>query len=399
MTRYRQPIPGSISDILPRTYLDHARKVRPVSEPLIQGTVFSAETAAQQADLFQSKSPEFYQRFGHPNSRALARKIAFAEGAEEGLAFASGMAAISTVLMSFARADARFVVGSQLFDQTSTLLDEIAQRCGVRVDRVDMRNPAKLAGALKTNATLVYIETPSNPHLYLTDIAAITELARPEGIPVIVDNTFATPLGQRPIELGASLVVHSGTKLLNGHMDAMCGFVAGDSKLIADIESMRRLLGGVLDPHASWLVSRGIKTLGVRTRQIFGTALQVADYLYQRGGVRSVRYPMHPNDPQHAVALKQMTGGGAVIAFSVPGGRSRARAFVDHLQFISLATSLGGTETTIELPYDLDWVERVTNPDGQASFADPGLVRLSIGLETADTLIADLDQALDVIAD
>lgn len=379
-----------------RTYLDGEHKVRPLSVPIYQGTIFAADSADNHARIFQSDQPSFYQRFGHPNAVDLAAKIVALEGAESGLAFGSGMAAISTTLLSLLSQDAHLVIGKQIFDQTESFLSFLVDRYGARVSYVDTRDLAQVEAAIRPETTAIYVESPSNPHLQISDIRAISELAALRDLPVVVDSTFATPFGQNPIALGASLVLHSGTKLINGHMDVMCGFVVGRQKLIEPIRQLQKLHGGVLDPHAAFLASRGIKTLAVRAERIFSTALEVAEALQAAPNVTKLRYPLHRSHPDHALATSQMSGGGCVIVFSVVGGRNAARTFLDSLQFVQIASSLGGVETVIELPYDLDWVEKTRGAESETAGVDLGHVRLSIGLEPANEIIHDLLQALRI---
>lgn len=398
MTDRIDPARMSKESIAARTYLDGLRKNRPLSEPIIQGTIFSAESADSHASIFQSGLPTFYQRFGHPTSNAAAQKVAALEGAESALAFSSGMAAISTTLLTLLGTNDHVVVGKQIFDQTETMLTQLSKRYGVEVSRVNTTSVDAVREAIEPNTKLVYLETPSNPHLEISDISTIAAVCKNANIPLVVDSTFATPFGQSPIRLGASLVLHSGTKLLSGHMDVMCGFVVGEKNFVSKIQNMQKLLGGVLDPHAAWLALRGIKTLGLRSERIFRSAKAVATFLSSQPSVRNVRYPLHPAHPHFAVASKQMHGGGCVVVFSIRGGREAARVFLDGLKFIQIASSLGGVETVIELPYDLDWVEkaRSAQQDGQEKI-DLGHVRLSIGIEPAEEIIADLEQALTTL--
>jgi cystathionine beta-lyase/cystathionine gamma-synthase len=211
---------------------------------------------------------------------------------------------------------------------------------------------------------------------------------------VFVDSTFATPMSQRPLALGADLVLHSATKLLGGHMDVMGGVVAGAADVLKPIYKMKRLLGGVLDPQASWLLLRGIKTLHVRTERVFASAQALAQLLQHSPAVECVHYPFLPTHPDFAVASRQMSAGGGVVSFSLKGGHAVARKMLNSLRLIQIGSSLGGVETVIELPNDLDWYGKDDLP---AETADMGLVRLSVGLEDLDELAADLSQALQAI--
>jgi methionine-gamma-lyase len=377
------------STLCARAWPQNNGEVRPLSLPIERASVYAASSAAQHADLFRSGADTFYLRFGHPSEKPLAEKIATLEGAEAAAVFASGMAAISTTLIAHLRPGDHVVTGDQIFDQTDTTFTWLAETCGVEVTRVDTQETGKVADAMKPNTRLVYIETPSNPTLRISDIAAIGKIAASVGALLIVDSTFASPFAQQPLSLGADLVVHSGTKLINGHSDAMCGLVAGRVDLIQPILAMRRLLGGVLDPSASWLVQRGLRTLKVRADAIFASARRVADTLSEWPGVRSVSYPLLSSSKNYDVAKRQMCAGGGVVCFTLDGGAPQARAFVDALEMIEIATSLGGVETTVELPYDLDWIDK---PPSDPELA--GLIRLSVGLESIEDITGDLKHAL-----
>ena len=301
------------------------------------------------------------------------------------------MAAISTALLAHLPRGSHVIAGEQIFAQTDEVLRWLQAGHGVEVTFVDTRDLEAVASALRANTRLIYLETPSNPTLRVTDIAAVCTLARKRGVMVFVDSTFATPMGQRPLNLGASLVLHSATKLLGGHMDVMGGVAAGATEVLKPICEMKRLLGGVLDPQASWLLLRGIKTLAVRSERVFASALALAELLQRSPVVGSLNYPLLPTHPDFEVASRQMSGGGGVVSFSLKGGPTAARRLLNSLRLIQIASSLGGVETLIEMPYDLDWYGKDDLP---LKTVDPGLVRLSVGLEDIDDLTADLSQAL-----
>ena len=383
--------------LAPRTYLDGKKLNRPLSQPILQGTIFTASSASDHAEIYRQRLPTFYQRFGHPTSDAAAEKVAALEGAEAALAFSSGMAAVTTTLLAVLRDGGHIVVGNQVFEQTEAFLRQLSHAFNVAIDFVDTTEPENVAMTIRSDTVAVYVESPTNPLLLVSDIAHISTICSDAGVLLIVDSTFATPFGQKSLELGASLVLHSGTKLLSGHMDVMCGFVAGDSDNIREIKAFQRLLGGVLDPHAAWLALRGIKTLGIRTQQIFATALKVAHFLGEHRAVKYVYYPLHETHPQFALAQRQMRGGGCVVVFSVAGGRAHARRFMDSLELVQIASSLGGVETVIELPYDLDWSDKIAAGETLGDTpVDLGHVRLSLGIEPADEIIADLRRALSL---
>jgi methionine-gamma-lyase len=378
-----------------RTYLDGEKQNRPLSTPISRGTIYTAPSAVEHARLYREHTETFYQRFGHPGENELADKIAALEAAEAGLVFASGMAAISTSLLAHLPPGSHVIAAEQIFAQTEEILHWLQKGRGVDVTFLDTRDLDRVRAAFRPNTRLVYVESPSNPTLRVSDIAAICVLARERGALVFVDNTFATPMCQQPLALGASLVLHSATKLLGGHMDVMGGAAVGDADVLKPIAEMKRLLGGVLDPQASWLLLRGIKTLHVRAERVCASALAIAKLLQHAPAVRSVSYPLLPSHPDFEVASRQMSAGGGVVSFSLKGSSTAARRLLDSLNLIQIASSLGGVETVIEMPYDLDWVDVA---DSSAGVADRGgLIRLSVGLEDLDEIRADLTEALDAL--
>lgn len=387
----KQGVSTAAATLAVRTYLDGERKNRPLSSSIVRGTVHTAPCVEEHARLYHEGTRTFYQRFGHPSEEALVEKVAALEGAESALVFASGMAAISTSLLAHLPPGSHVIAAEQIFAQTEEMLRWLEGGCGVDITFIDVRDLQGVASAFRQNTRLVYLETPSNPMLRVTDIAAVSALAREQGVMVFVDSTFATPMSQRPLALGADLVLHSATKLLGGHMDVMGGVVAGTAEVLKPIYKMKRLFGGVLDPQASWLLLRGIKTLHVRTERIFASAKALAQLLQRSPAVEFVHYPFLSTHPDFAVASRQMSAGGGVVTFSLKGGYPVARKMLNSLRFIQIASSLGGVETVIELPNDLDWHGKDDLP---AETADIGLVRLSVGLEDLGELAADLSQAL-----
>jgi len=387
----KQGVSAAAATLAVRTYLDGEKQNRPLSSSIVRGTAYTAPSVEEHARLYHEGASTFYQRFGHPSEAALAEKVAALEGAESALVFASGMAAISTSLLAHLPPGSHVIAAEQIFAQTEELLRWLEDGRGVDITFIDVRDPQCVASAFRQNTRLVYLETPSNPMLRVTDIAAVSALARDHSVRVFVDSTFATPMSQRPLALGADLVLHSATKLLGGHMDVMGGVVAGAAEVLKPIYKMKRLLGGVLDPQASWLLLRGINTLHVRTERVFASAKALAELLQRSPAVECVHYPFLPTHPDFAVASRQMSAGGGVVSFSLKGGHAVARKMLNSLRLIQIATSLGGVETVIELPNDVDWHGKEDRP---AETADRGLVRLSVGLEDLGELAADISQAL-----
>ena len=363
---------------------------QPLSEPIVLATTYTAGTAADHKELFRNGSTRFYRRFGNPTTAAGARLIADLEGAEEAILFGSGMGAISTALFAVLRAGDHVVATREIFAQTRTVLDKVLRGYGVETDFVDQRDAANVAAKVRRNTRLIYLETPSNPLLHIADIAAVAKLRSP-GIELFVDSTFASPALQSPIALGATLSLHSASKYLGGHSDVLGGAASGRRELIERIREMQILLGTVLDPHAAWLLLRGVRTLGVRVRRQAETALALARALANHPAVERVSYPYLETDPGFAVASKQMRAGGGVVTFVPRGGLDAGRRFADSLKLIPIATSLGGVETIVELPYDLDFGEEIDAHDGTPY---GGAIRMSVGLEDYADLWGDIDQAL-----
>lgn len=366
-------------------------------EPVIRSTIFEAASSAHLAELFTTRSDRFYARFGNPTVREAARALAVLEGAEAGLLFGSGMAAITTCLFALTRAGSHVVAQRDIFAQTYTFLRDIASRFGVNTTFVDATDPRQIAAAVTADTALIYVETPSNPLLRLVDIAAVTAIAQHHDVPLVVDSTFATPIVQQPVALGASLVVHSATKYLGGHSDICCGAVLGRSSLLEGISELQRLLGGISEPDTAWLLLRSLKTLNLRVERQCRSALEVARFLERAPGVSMVHYPGLVSSPYHALAQRQMRAGGGVVAFEVVGGLEAARAVVDGLRLVRIATSLGGTDSVAEIPAELDFAASEIGVAEVESRVPVGLIRLSVGLEDPQDLTADLARALQEV--
>ncbi len=327
-----------------------------------------------------------YVRNSNPNRDALERCLAELEGGAGAAAFGSGTAATSAILHALAPGD-HVVAPLDVYHGTARLLREHMQRWGVEVTFVDMTDGAKARGALRPATRLIWIETPSNPLLRVTDIAATAAIARAAGVLLVCDNTLATPILQRPLELGADLVKHSSTKYLGGHADVMGGAVVARSRegFFEKIRWLQANTGGVPAPFDCWLLLRSIRTLPYRVRAHADNALTVAGFLRRHPRVEAVHYPGLPDHPGHAVAAKQMAAYGGMLSFQVRGGREAAMAVAARLRLIIRATSYGSVESVIEHRASIE---------GPESHTPQNLLRLSIGLEHPDDLIEDLTQAL-----
>ncbi len=366
-----------------------------VSTPIYQTSTFAFRDTEEGAARFSGRDPGYkYTRLGNPTIAALEEAVALLEGGCGALGAATGMAAVNTVYLTLLGQGAHVVATDSLYGPSRMILETEYARYGVKATFVDSADPANVRAAMRPETKLVYIETPANPTLKLTDIAACAEIAHAGGALLGVDNTFATPLLQRPFDLGADVVLHSMTKFLNGHSDVVAGIVlARDPELFARLRKVHVNLGGTMDPHQAWLVFRGLKTLGLRVGRAQANTLVLARHLEQHPKVAWVRYPGLESHPQHDLMRRQMRGGGAVFSFGVKGGLEAGRTFINGMKIATLAVSLGGIETLIEHPASMTHAG-VPLADRAAAGITDDLVRLAVGCEDAADLVADLDQAL-----
>ncbi|MBV9329842.1 MAG: cystathionine gamma-synthase [Chloroflexi bacterium] len=335
-----------------------------------------------------------YSRTANPTRAALESCLASLDSGRFGLAFASGMAAEDTVL-HLLEAGSHVIASDDVYGGTFRLFHRVLERVGLRFTFVDATRTQNVTGAIEAETRLIWLESPTNPLMKLIDIAAVASVAHERGIRVAVDNTFASPYCQRPLELGADLVHYSTTKYLGGHSDVVGGaLVTSDAELYEQLKFLQNAVGGVPGPFDSWLVLRGMKTLAVRMRQHSANALQMACFLEQHPSVKRVYYPGLPSHPQHALAKRQMVGGfGGMLSFEVHGGVEAARVVGRRTRLFTLAESLGGVESLIELPALMTHASLPADRRAEVGI-DDGLIRLSVGIEDGDDLVADLRQAL-----
>ncbi len=366
----------------------------PVATPLYQTSAFRAADAATIARYAAQSQPQaYYTRWGNPTTEILEKVIADLEGGQRGLAFSSGMAAVSTTLLGLLGPGDHVVAGASLYTATTILLAEELRKLGIEVDFVDPTDSEAFARAARHQTRMFYLETPTNPTMLLTDLASVCQLADELGVTVVVDNTFASPYNQRPLDAGADVVIHSATKYLSGHSDVIGGCLVTDADVAERLWRKRTLLGGSIDPFAAWLVLRGIKTLALRMQRHNANALAVARALETHEAVSRVIYPGLASHPQHELAARQMTGFGGMVAFELLGGRSACEKLVESTELIFLAVSLGGVETLIEHPASMSHAP-LSDEQLERAGIPPGLIRLSVGIEDPHDLIADLQQAL-----
>lgn len=356
-----------------------------VVTPIYQTSTFANE------DIDKNKG-YLYSRVSNPTRAALEQNLAALEGGVAGLAFASGMAAIDAVVRLLNPGD-HIITQTNMYGGTIRLLKGVMQRGGIETSHVDVNDPKELERALRPSTRLLYLESPTNPLMEIIDLRAAAAWGRAHNLRVAVDNTFLTPYYQRPLELGADLVIHSTTKYLNGHSDGIGGAVVAARAEDSDqIRFLQKAAGAILGPFDSWLVLRGIKTLAVRMRQHSENALAVAHWLTGNPKVKRVYYPGLPDHPQHALARSQMSGFGGMLSFDL-GSVDIARRFFKGLRLFPLAESLGGVETLVAHPATMSHAYLTPEERARMGIGD-GLVRLSVGIEDVADIIADLEQSL-----
>jgi cystathionine beta-lyase/cystathionine gamma-synthase len=355
-----------------------------VMQPIVLSTTFAQEGPGAHKGFD-------YGRSGNPTRNALEGCIAALEGASFGLAYSSGCGATTNVLHLLRPGD-HVVCGDDVYGGTFRIFDKVMKPMGIEASFIDMQDLGRVRAAMRPNTKLVWMETPSNPMLKIFDIAGVAEIAKAGGAPLVVDNTFATPMLQRPLDLGASIVVHSTTKYLNGHSDAVGGFVAtSDEELGGRLRFLQNAIGAVPSPFDCYLVLRGLKTLPVRMRQHVASAREIAAKLERHPQVARVIYPGLASHPGHALAERQMRGPGGMISFDLKGNLDQSRAFLKALEVFACAESLGGVESLAEHPAIMTHAS-IPAENRRALGISDGLIRLSVGLEAIEDLWADLDR-------
>lgn len=375
-------------------------EVGALATPIYQTSTFVFDSAEQGGKRFaQEEEGYMYTRLGNPTCTQLEEKVAILEGSEACVATASGMGAITSALWTILESGDHVVAAETLYGCTFSYLNHGLPRYGVEVTFVDTTDPANVKEAMKENTKIVYLETPANPTLKITDIEAISKIAHEkEDCLVIVDNTFSTPYLQKPLELGADIVVHSATKYLNGHGDLTAGFVCGNKEYINDVRlfGVKDMTGACLGAFEAYLIIRGLKTLEIRMERHCENALKVAKFLEEHPVVEKVYYPGLKSFSQYELAKKQMRLPGAMISFEIKGGIDEGKKVMDNVKLCNLAVSLGDAETLIQHPASMTH-SPYTDEEREASGISNGLIRLSIGLETSEDIIRDLKIALDSI--
>lgn len=366
--------------------------------PIYQSSTFKFKNAQHGADCFAGKSKGYiYTRIGNPTIRALEQNITSLENGFDGIATSSGMAAITSVYMALLGANSHIISTGAVYGPARGVLEQDFSRFNVEASFVDTSNTKKILEAIRPNTRVLYIETPANPTMDITDIEACAKIAKEHGLLLVVDNTFSSPYLQKPLDLGADVVLHSVTKFINGHADIVGGIiVAKDPEVYKKIRHSMVFMGCNMDPTQAFMVLRGVKTLSIRIDRAQENAKKVADFLASHPKVEWIRYPGLKNHPQHELAKKQMKGFGSMMSFGLKGGYEAGRKLMDHVQLALLAVSLGGVETLIQHPASMTHAG-VSKENKKAAGITDDLVRFSVGIEDAEDIIGDLRQAFEHI--
>lgn len=366
-----------------------------VAVPIYQTATYYYDTAEEGARLGQEIPPGFvYTRWSNPTTRALEEKMALLEGAEDALATASGMGAVSCAVLTALKRGDHAIAPSAIYQATYQLFAEMLPSYGIETTLLPDTDTQSYERALRPNTRLLFIETPNNPMLAITDAAKVASLARAHGAMTIADNTWATPYNHAPISDGVDAVVHSATKYLGGHHDVTLGLIAGSSDFIKKTKKQVRILGTTPDPFGAWLVIRGLATLALRVERQNATALRLAEFLAEHPNVDRVHYPGLRAHPGHAVAARQMRGFGGMLSFEVKGGYGPSVRVFERLEIPKRATSLGGVSTLVSHPAGISSVHMPKEVRAAAGISE-GLIRVSVGVEDVDDLLGDFSQALN----
>jgi cystathionine gamma-synthase len=371
-----------------------------LTTPIVQTSTFTFANTTDLVDFMEARmwgdeaERTEYGRYGNPTLAAVERKLADLDSGEAALLFSSGMAAVTTMLLTLLSAGSHVVMTDDCYRRTRQFICKFLNRYGVEATQVPVGDYAALEAAIRPNTRVILSESPTNPYLRVVDVPRLVEIARRHGLKTIIDSTFATPINQRPLEFGVDLVVHSATKYLGGHNDLLAGVVIGSEYLIAGLRETQGMIGAVCDPNTAYLLLRGLKTLELRVSRQNDTGLKAARFLERHPMVRRVYYPGLPSHPDHSIASEQMDGFGGVISFELEADMEATSRFIDALQIPYIGPSLGGVESLVGQVALLSYYELSSEERTEMGISDT-LVRLSVGIENADDLIADLAHALD----
>jgi methionine-gamma-lyase len=376
----------------------YKNKLGAVNVPIYQSSTFEFESAEEGARCFNGESNGYiYTRLGNPTINVLERSVAELEKGFGGIATSSGMGAVSTIYMALLNKGDHIVSSDAVYGPSRGLMEDHFSRFGVESTYVDTSDLENIKKAIKSNTKVLYIETPANPTINISDLKACSEIAKKHGLLMVVDNTFSSPYLQRPIEFGADVVFHSVTKFINGHADVVGGIIVAKTEVLyKKIRSLMIAMGCNMDPHQAYLVIRGLKTLSLRVERAQQNAMKIAEYLEKHPKVEWIKYPGLKSHPQYELAKKQMDGFGAMISFGLKGGLEAGKILMNNVKVAILAVSLGGVETLIEHPASMTH-SKVSAEDKKKAGISDGLVRYAVGIEDVEDLIADLDRALSKV--
>jgi cystathionine beta-lyase/cystathionine gamma-synthase len=370
------------------------KKNGPLATPIYQTSTF--EVTDMQEQLRLTDSDTYYTRYGNPTGTVAEKAIAELEGADAALLFSSGMAAITTSILSLVKSGDHIVAQRDIYGGVIKFLSKWLPKMGIETTFVDTNDLEQHERAIRPNTKLLHFESPTNPNVRVVDLEKIAALANRRGLITTIDSTFATPINCRPAEWGIDLVLHSGTKYFGGHSDIMCGIAAGRRDLIDQIHHVRTTLGGCMDPHAAFLLLRGIKTLAVRVERQNESALRIAEFLSQHPKVTRVHYPLLKQHPDYAIARKQLKGAGGVLSFEVDGSGADACRVAEALNLFTLAPSLGGVDSLVTIPVLTS--HYMIDPELRRKMGvTEQMIRLSVGIEHVEDLIADLEKGLAIL--
>ncbi|MBE4908289.1 methionine gamma-lyase [Bacillus luteolus] len=369
-----------------------------LTPPLFQTSTFTFETAEQGERRFAGAEDGFiYSRLGNPTVRTLEERIALIEGAEAGLAFGSGMAAVSAVLLALTKSGDHILCSKGVYGCTFGLLELMNEKYNITHSFSNMDSEQAIEDAISFDTKVIYVETPINPTMALIDLELVVKVARKYNVPVVVDNTFSSPYLQQPIKLGCDIVIHSATKYIGGHGDVIAGLVVGKAEFINNVAmTTKKDIGGIISPFDAWLLLRGLKTLPVRMDRHCSNAAKIAELLKQHEGIEELYYPGDPNNPQYEIMKKQMKQAGGLISFTINGGKEEAQRVLNELKLIKIAVSLGDAETLIQHPATMTHAVVPEEERKKMGITD-NMIRLSVGLEAWEDIWSDLKQALDVL--
>jgi cystathionine gamma-synthase len=371
------------------------KKNGPVAPEIYQTSTF--EVADNEEQIRVTTTDRYYTRWGNPTITLAEQTVAALEGTEAALVFASGMGAITTTILSLLKAGDHIVAQRDLYGGVTKFFSEWLPKLGIETTLVDTTEYEQYARAIRPSTKLLYLESPTNPALRIVDIKKTAALARQHGLISMIDSTFGTPINQHPAEYGIDLVMHSGTKYLSGHADLTCGVISGRRDLIDQVGQSRKTLGNCMDPHAAWLLIRGLKTLAVRVARQNENALRVAEFLERHAKVRRVHYPFLKSHPQYAIARDQMSGGSGMVTFEVDGSGEDARRVSEAMKLFTLATSLGGVESLVSIPVLTSHAMISAEQRAEMGVTEQ-MVRLSVGIESVEDQIEDLERALEAMS-